>query len=117
MRRSRIAGFAPVVALLAAGCAGGPGDAANLPIRHGPVPPTPSHVAGPAVTGTVRDSAGRVEAGATVVVTVVLTKAERDERNLKSAATLGLGCLDEVGCTSPTKIGLAARNGAFEVPI
>jgi hypothetical protein len=120
MASGRVAGFAsvaaPVVALLVAltaGCAGGPGDAGNTPVLRGPVPPTPTPVAGPAVIGRVQDTTARSAGGATVVITVLLSKEERDERNLKSAASLGLGCLDAVGCTSPTTVGRVAMNGAF----
>jgi hypothetical protein len=107
MRGWRVGRFLPVIAL-AISCSSGPG-------APGPGASKPTPISGPAVTGTAVDSSGRIEAGATVVLSVVLTQAEQDERAQVEEGSLGFACIKPGDCTAPSTTGQTAGDGAFEV--
>lgn len=112
------------LALTASACSTGV-DAGNTATLTGPVPAHPVAVTGAAIRGRVLAAAAgantggdrAVVAGATVVVTVILRRDEVAGRALKGTLTLGLGCLDRVGCTAPTSEGRVAQDGRFEVAV
>jgi hypothetical protein len=87
-------------------------NAGDTPTLTGPIPAQPTPLAGPTIRGSAVVG-GHAAAGATVVVTTVLQTDEVAGRGLKAAATLGIGCLDQVGCSSPTSEGRVAQNGRF----
>lgn len=103
--------------LLLAACSTQPSAGREAVVKPAVVPAHAVPVDGPAVRGVVRDDRGRPVAGATVYVTVELSQAERSERGVKAGFTLGLGCADEEGCSTPTKTGFAARDGSFAVAV
>ncbi|HEY2214578.1 MAG TPA: hypothetical protein VGH31_05940 [Acidimicrobiales bacterium] len=96
---------------LLSGCSVGI-NAGDTPTLTGPIPARPTPLAGPTIRGAAVVG-GRAAAGATVIVTTVLQADEVAGRGLKAAATLGIGCLDQVGCSSPTSEGRVAQNGRF----
>lgn len=114
----RIAALLLTGALLA-GCADSGGDAGStVPVDPGNLPDTAPAVAGPAFTGTVRDSAGKPVPGAAVVVTLLRSKAERAAIGVGAAASLGMTCLfTSRGCRAPNKRGTSAQDGTFAVAV
>lgn len=104
------------VLVLLTGCARVGGAGTDVPVS-GSVPASPAAVSGPAIRGTATDTSGRVAAGATVLVTVVLGSSEQAERDAKAIFTLGLGCLDKQGCSAPSARGIVAADGRFAVPV
>lgn len=109
--------WAAVATMSAVACAGGTTDAGNTTAQSGGVPDHPAPVTGPAVTGSATGGEGSTVAGATVLVAVRLSNTEKNARNTKSAFTFGLGCLDQVGCTTPTSRGRVAGDGHFAVAV
>lgn len=105
-----------LASLAVAGCQS-IGDAGSDVPGDGPVPATPSAVSGPAILGTATDTAGHLDAGATVTVAVVLRQSEQASRDAKAIFSLGLGCLDTQGCTAPSARGIVAADGRFAVPV
>lgn len=106
-----------VLALLAVSGCSVIGDAGSDVPSSGSIPPTAPKVSGPAILGTVTDTAGHVGAGATVTVMVVLRSSEQALRDAKAIFTLGLGCLDTQGCTAPSAHGMVAADGHFAVAV
>ncbi len=98
-------------AALLSGCSAAV-NAGDTPTLTGPIPARPTPLAGPTIRGAAVVG-GRAAAGATVIVTTVLQSDEVAGRALKATATLGIGCLDHVGCSSPTSEGRVAQNGRF----
>jgi hypothetical protein len=74
-------------------------------------------VSGPAVTGVVRDTAGRPVAGATVSVEVEQSTAEHVSDVFKALSSVGILCGIAGGCTEPKTSGYTARDGSFAVPV
>lgn len=105
-----------LVLVLLTGCSRIGGAGSSVP-RTGSIPASPAAVTGPAIRGSAIDTSGRVPAGATVVVTVVLASSEQAERDAKAIFTLGLGCLDEQGCSAPSARGIVAADGRFAVSV
>jgi hypothetical protein len=102
--------------LVVSGCAG-IGDAGSDVPSSGPIHATAPAISGPAILGTATDTTGRVGAGATVTVMVVLRSSEQAWRDAKAIFSLGLGCLDTQGCTPPRASGIVAADGHFAVAV
>ncbi|GAA0622644.1 hypothetical protein GCM10009547_26980 [Sporichthya brevicatena] len=106
-----------LLAGLLAGCVdSGPGAEDRTPVDPAAVPATAAAVDGPALRGTVRDTAGGTVSGARVTVTLLRSKSERASIGIGAAFSLGLSCFaDKRGCRAPTAEGLSARDGTFAV--
>lgn len=111
--------LAAMLATLLAGCVdSGPGAEDTTPVDPGSVPATAPAVEGPAMRGTVRNTAGAEVPGARVTVTLLRSKEERDSVGVGAAFSLGLSCFaDKRGCRAPTSEGVSARDGTFAVPM
>ena len=115
----RVRRVIPMVAgcMLAIAACSAIGDAGTDVPDDGPIPATPPAVSGPAILGTAPDSAGHLDAGATVTVMVVLKSSEQAWRDAKAFLSLGLGCLDTQGCSAPSARGMVAADGRFAVAV
>ncbi|HUR73736.1 MAG TPA: carboxypeptidase-like regulatory domain-containing protein [Sporichthya sp.] len=106
-----------VLAGLLAGCVDSGSGAEDLtPVDPGSVPETAAAVDGPAIRGSVRDTAGTPVPGARVTVTLLRSKQERTSVGIGAAFSLGLSCLaDKRGCKSPTAQGVSAGDGSYAI--
>lgn len=106
-----------LLAGLLAGCVdSGPGAEDLGPVDPGSVPATAPEVDGPALRGTVRDTAGAAVPGARVTVTLLRSKEERASIGVGAAFSLGLSCFaDKRGCRAPTAEGVSAGDGSYAV--
>jgi hypothetical protein len=114
-RRAGIA--AAVISLsLPAGCVDSSPEAGNITVNPGDLPAHAAAVTGPALSGTVRNQAGKPAPGATVTVTLLRSKAERASVGIGAAFSLGLSCfVEKRGCRAPTSHGPVAQDGSFAV--
>ncbi len=114
MRRLLAVGL---LAGLLAGCVdSGPSAEDQGPVDPASVPETAAAVEGPAIRGTVRDTAGTTVPGARVTITLLRSKEERTSIGFGAAFSLGLSCFaDKRGCTSPTAEGVSAGDGTYAV--
>jgi hypothetical protein len=115
--RARAATTALLALALLAGCVDSSTEAGNTtPVDATNLPPHAAAVTGPALSGTVRNQAGKPVPGATVTVTLLRSKAERASVGIGAAFSLGMSCfLDKRGCRAPTSHGTAAQDGSFAV--
>lgn len=104
--------------VLLAACADATGGAGNVvPADPASLPETATPVDGPAFTGAVRDTNGKPVPGASVVVTLLRSKAERSQIVIGAAASLGTTCVfNPRGCRAPTAQRPSALDGTFAVP-
>jgi hypothetical protein len=114
-RAGRAATF--VALLLLSGCVDSTTEAGNsTSVDATNLPAHAAAVDGPALSGTVRDAAGKPVPGATVTVTLLRSKAERASVGIGAAFSLGLTCFTEKrGCRAPTSHGTVAQDGSFAV--
>lgn len=105
--------------VLLAACADSTGGAGNVvPADPSSLPGTATPVDGPAFTGAIRDTNGKPVPGASVVVTLLRTKAERSQIAIGAAASLGMTCVfNPRGCRAPTAQRPSALDGTFAVPV
>src|SRR3954469_982657 len=88
---------------LSSGCVDSTPEAGNTTVNPGDVPAHAAAVPGPALSGTVRNQAGKPVPGATVTVTLLRSKAERASVGIGAAFSLGLSCfMEKRGCRAPT---------------
>jgi hypothetical protein len=102
---------------LLAGCVDSTTRAGNTtPVDPANLPPHAAAVTGPAISGTVRNQAGKPVPGATVTVALLRSKAERTSIGIGAAFSLGFTCFAEKrGCKAPTRTGTVAQDGSFAV--
>lgn len=111
--------LAPLVLamLVLAGCTQGSTSGVRPAQQREAIPSTAPEISGPALRGTVHDASGKPVSGATVYAETILSKSESFFRGFKAFASLGLGCLDEQGCTAPNGSGIAALDGSFAIKV
>jgi hypothetical protein len=107
-----------LLAPLLTGCVDSSTEAGNVTVNPGEVPAHAAAVTGPALSGTVRNQAGKPVPGATVTVTLLRSKAERASVGIGAAFSLGLSCfMEKRGCRAPTSHGPVAQDGSFAVSV
>jgi hypothetical protein len=107
---------AAVGSIIVTGCS--TRTAGQIPVqRPATVPPHAATVAGPAISGVVRDTLGRPVAGATVLVEVEQSGAEQAVNVMKALSSVGVFCAIGSGCTPPRDSGFSARDGSFAVAV
>jgi hypothetical protein len=107
-----------LVAALSGATACSTRTAGQVPAR--PPASVPAHaaaIAGPAVTGVVRDTNGRPVAGASVRVEVEQSSAEHFADAMKALSSLGIACGLAGGCTQPSGSGYSAQDGSFAIAV
>lgn len=116
---ARIAAAMVAVLSLLVGCVDSSTEAGGTaPVGPNNLPPHAAAVTGPAMTGTVMNTAGAPVPGAAVTVTLLRSKAERAAVGVEAAFSLGLSCFTEKrGCRAPTSHGTVALDGSYAVPM
>lgn len=106
-----------LTSVLLAGCVdSGPNAEDAGPVDPASVPATAAQVDGPAIRGTVRDTAGKEIPGARVSVTLLRSKDERASIGIGAAFSLGLSCFAEKrGCRAPNADGVSAADGTYAI--